>query len=288
MFDNVVIGVDDYERGRDAVTLAQALMPGEGTVGLVHVEVLQREPSPEADTRPDAERQRFGLERLRRLRDEAQIVGDVSRIRAPTVRRGLHDFAASRGADMMVIGAGSPNPVEKMFLGDEAREVLDDAPCAVAVAPRGYVARAHALRTIGVAYDGSAESEEALAVARTLAAERQAALSAFQAVHAPVYARDIWDVEGELDERIEHARQRMAALGDVEPHAALADDTVDPLREFARSVDLLVLGAHKYREPEHLMPLGRSTAQRLADDPPAPVLVLASSNPGARDITQSE
>ena len=276
MFDNVVIGVDDYERGLDTITLAQALMRGYGVVSLVHVEVLQREPSPEADTRPDDERQRFGLERLRRLRDEAQIAATMSRIRAPTVRRGLHDFAAARGADMMVIGAGSPNPVEQMFLGDEAREVLDDAPCAVAVAPRGYAARAHTLRTIGVAYDGSVESEEALAVARTLAAERQVALSTFEAVHAPAYARDIWDVEGEIDERLEHARQRMAALGDVEPHAALTDDTVAALREFGGSVDLLVLGAHKRRRPDSGLPLDRSKAQRLADRPPAPLLVLST------------
>lgn len=277
MFDNVVIGVDDYERGRDTITLAQALMQGHGTVTLVHVEVRQREPSPEADTRPDDERQRFGLERLRRLRDEAQIAANVARIQAPTVRRGLHDFAAGRGADMMVIGAGSPNPVEQMFLGDEAREVLDDAPCAVAVAPRGYTARAHTLRTIGVAYDGSVESEEALAVARALAAKPHAALSAFEAVHAPVYARDVWDVEGELDERCEHARQRMAALGDVEPHAAIADDTVAALRGFGGSVDLLVLGAHKHRRPDSAPPLDRSKAQRLADDPPAPLLVLSTS-----------
>jgi hypothetical protein len=46
-----------------------------------------------------------------------------------------------------------------MFLGDEARAVLDDAPCSVAVTPHGYAARPHDLSKIGVAYDGSPESE---------------------------------------------------------------------------------------------------------------------------------
>jgi len=92
---------------------------------------------------------------------------------------------------VIVIGSGSPNPVEQIVLGDEAREVLDGAPCAVAVASRGYAARAHGLRTIGVAYDGSAESEKALATARTIAAEHHAALSAFESLHPPAYAHDI-------------------------------------------------------------------------------------------------
>lgn len=274
MFDNVVVAIDEYERGRDALELAEELGSDGGEMTLVYVEVLQEQPSPEADTRPDDERQQSGLGRLRKLRDETHSVAEVSRIQAPSVRRGLHEFAAGRAADLIVIGAGSRSPVTRMVLGDEARAVLDDAPCAVAVAPHGYAARPHDLSKIGVAYDGSPESEQALALARRIANEHDSTLSAFKAVHAPAYARDIWDVEGEVDERIEEASQRIAALGGVEPHAALADDTVKGLRDYEASVDLLVLGSHSYSPPEHLVP--RSKSQRLADEPARPLLVLAS------------
>jgi nucleotide-binding universal stress UspA family protein len=49
----------------------------------------------------------------------------------------------------------------------------------------GYAARARALDTIGVAYDGSPQSERALTVASELAREREAELSAFKAVPSP-------------------------------------------------------------------------------------------------------
>ena len=73
MVDRVVIGIGGYEAGRDAIALAKALLSSDAEVTLVSVEVLQSKPAPGADTRADEEAQRFGLERLGRLRDEGQI-----------------------------------------------------------------------------------------------------------------------------------------------------------------------------------------------------------------------
>ena len=272
MVDRVVIGIGGYEAGRDAIALAKALLSSDAEVTLVSVEVLQSKPAPGADTRADEEAQRFGLERLGRLRDEGQIAAEISRIEAPSVRRGLHELAASQDADLLVIGAGRHDPVAHMFLGDEAREVLEDPPCPVAVAPAGYADRTSQIRKIGVAYDGSMESDRALALARKLTAGHRACLSAFEAVRAPVYARDVWNVEVEIDTDVEKARQRIAALGDVEAHAELVDDAVEGLKEYGASIDLLVLGAHKFRPADRLVE--RSKSQRLADEPPCPLLVL--------------
>ena len=284
MFHNVLVGVGDYEGGRDALELATTLMSSDGRITLVFVEVLQSKPAPEADTRSDAERQRFGLERLERLRDEAQVHAEVERIQAPSVRRGLHELALARAADLIVIGASRRNQVARSLLGDEVRELLDDPPCTVAVAPVGYSGGSAPIRKIGVAYDRSAESERALALARELAAERHATLSAFQAVPAPVYAHDIWNVEGEIDDDVDRARQRIAALGGVEPQAEFSDNEAEGLRRFAAAVDLLVLGAHRYRRPDHL--LQHTKTQRVADDPPSPLLVLSSSAPDAGSAPQ--
>ena len=145
------------------------------------------------------------------------------------------------------------------------------------------------MRRIGVAGDGSQESEQALALGGMIVAERRANPWAFEAVPAPVYARDIWNVEGKIDEDVKEARLPIAGLGDVEPQAEFADDAVERLRRFGASVDLLVLGSHKYRPPDRL--LNRSKSQRLADDPSSPLLVLSpagrvGSDGAGDDITQ--
>jgi nucleotide-binding universal stress UspA family protein len=275
MFDEVVAGVDDHEGARDVLELANALMSDDGHATLVYVEVLQSKPAPEADARTDAERQRFGVERLTRLRDGAKIDADVARVQAPSVRRGLHEFAVSRAADLLVIGASRRNKVAHVLLGDEVREVLDAPPCAVAVAPISYATSSAGMRRIGVAYDGSEASERALGLARKLATTRHASLSAFEAVPPPVYVGEYRNLEKDAEEEIEQARQSVAALGDLEPRAEYADDPVEALRRFGASVDLLVLGSHRYRGPDRVV--NRSTVQRLVDGPPSPLLVDAST-----------
>jgi nucleotide-binding universal stress UspA family protein len=274
MFENVVAGIGDYEAGRDAVELAKALVSRDGRIALVHVEGEQSDPAPDSGAGPDRERQRFGLQRLRRLRDEAQVPAEVARIQAPSIRRGLHTFAVREAADLIVVGASRRNEVARMVLGDDVGEVLDDPPCAVAVAPAGYSARSTQMRNVGVAYDASIASEQALAVARNLAAERHATLSAFEAVPPPVYVGDEVNVEREAEEELEQTRQRIVRLGDVEPYADYADDAVEGLRRYGASVDLLVVGSHRHRAPDR--GLHRRTSQRLAARPPSPLLVVCN------------
>jgi nucleotide-binding universal stress UspA family protein len=151
--------------------------------------------------------------------------------------------------------------------------VLEDAPCTVAVAPAGYSTRPPVWREIGVAYDGTPGSEQALAVARGLARERAAKLSAFTAVPVPLRVHDAWNAQRELDEEAENARRRIAELDDVEGRAG-SGDAAEELARYAASVDLLVIGSHKYRPIDRLM--SGSTAQRVADGATSPLLVLAA------------
>jgi osmotically-inducible protein OsmY/nucleotide-binding universal stress UspA family protein len=273
MFENVIVGVGGYQAGRDALELANALLAREGRATLVYVELLQSEGDADSGIGSDAERQRFGLERLRRLRDEAGVSAEIARVQAHSVRRGLYDVACDSAADLIVIGASEEPRPARGLPGSAVHELLEDPPCPVAVAPRGYSAHAGALQRIGVAYDETPESDQALAVARKLAAQSHASLSAYEAIGRPVYARDIWNVEGEIDQDVRAAAQRIAALGDVAAFADVADDAVEGLRRYGANVDLLVLGPHKPHPPDRLMQ--HSTAQRLADNPPAPLLVLA-------------
>ena len=77
-------------------------------------------------------------------------------------------------------------------MGDDTRAALNGAPCAVAIASRGYQChRPHHLETLGVGYDGSPESSLALGAARELAAEYESTILALHVV-------SLEDVRGEV------------------------------------------------------------------------------------------
>ena len=273
MFDNVVVGVDDSDAGRDALELAKRLVFFDGNLLLVFVEVVMPAPSPDTDPQWQAADRRRALERLASLRDEAQVDAQLLTVQAGSVASGLHE-AVRRHGDLLVIGASRRDDFERVFVGDDTREVLDNAPSAVAVAPRGYAARPPGLDTIGVAYNGSPASEEALAVASELAREHNAELSAFEAVPEPIYVHDPRSGRWELEERLAKAYKRLDELGDVKPRVA-SGDAAQALARYAASVDLLVLGSHEHRPIDRFT--GGSTSQRLADNAPCPLLVLSAA-----------
>lgn len=279
MFDSVVVGVGDYQAGRAALGLAKQLVSADGSLMLVYVQVLMLAPPTVADPVSEpvwrvAERH-SALRRLASLRDEARVDAQLLAVQAGSVAAGLHG-AVRRHGDLLAIGASRRDEHERVFVGDDTREVLEDSPSPVAVAPAGYGMRPPALKKIGVAYNGSPGSEDALALARTLAQKHHAELSAFEAVPEPTYVRHPQNTEGELEEHVAKARERIAELGDVEAHAA-SGDAAQELARFAATVDLLVLGPHKHRASDWFR--AGSTSQRLADAAPCPLLVLS---PGDR------
>ena len=129
------------------------------------------------------------------------------------------------------------------------------------------------MREIGVGYDGSPESEHALGLARNLALELGAELSAFEAITLPSTALSTGPLP--FDEMVTtlvtEARDRIAAFGDVEPHAAYGHPA-EELAVYSASLDLLVTGSRGYG------PIGRlihgSTSQELARRARCPLLVL--------------
>jgi nucleotide-binding universal stress UspA family protein len=153
---------------------------------LVFVEVVRRAPGPDTDPRWQLDERRRALQRLASVRADANADAQLLTVQAGSVARGLHE-AVRRHGDLLVIGASRRADFERTFVGDYTRQALQEAPSAVAVAPTGYATRLPSLDTIGVGYDGSPASEQALTVASTLARERGAELSAFEAVADPMY-----------------------------------------------------------------------------------------------------
>ena len=274
MFERVIVGVRDDEAGRDAIALAEQLVARDGRLALAHVLVVTSRPAPDSGAAVRAVESRQATERLTALGRELGVDAAFECVEARSVSQGLHELASGRQADLLVVGASRRDELLTLYIGDDTREVLEGAPCAVAVAPVGYSARSAAMRRIGVAYDGSVASRRALSLGRKLATEWGAQLSACEVVPDTIYARDPWNVDGEIDERVDEARRRLSDLGGLEPEAS-SGDPVEELFRYAQTVDLLVMGSHRHSPIQRFME--ESTAQQLADGVPCPLLTSAAA-----------
>ena len=286
MFRHIIVGIDAETRGVDALALARTLAGGGSSLTLAHVHAGFPVAAKGAAGEFEAIERERALQMLAEVDADGALGASLRTTGATTIGHGLHRLAELERADLLVVGSTRHGPAGRVLLGDATREALAGAPCAVAIAPVGYAADPSPIHTIGVAYDGSEQSANALAVARRLAAETGAKLSGFQAVLVPSYSLaggyvppDTWSQEW-----VDEARRRIEDLGGIEGHAAFGD----PARELARfsgSVDLLVAGARDYG------PLGRlfhgSTTRRLAGRSQAPLLVL-TRGARARDAAGTE
>jgi nucleotide-binding universal stress UspA family protein len=272
MFANVLVGVgraDDL----DAVALAHRLVSRDGKLTLAHVfSGDTRLWRASGDEYRDAERAR-ALELLEKARAGGGVDAELRSEESASPARGLHELAEALSVDLLVVGSSRRGRWGRVLLGDDALASLDGAPCAVAVAPAGYAHEPVAIREIGVAYNGSGESEHALAVARQIAAEQGARVSAFEVVSLPAYTfvGGPTPVDDTPTELVDDARARIAALGGVDAHAAYGN-VGEELALYSASLDLLVVGSRNYG------PVGRlvhgSTSRVMARRARCPLLVL--------------
>jgi nucleotide-binding universal stress UspA family protein len=193
--------------------------------------------------------------------------GELTAIDASSAR-GLHAMAERHHADLIVVG------------GDVAADTVHAAPCAVAVAPRGYGLRDAVLGRIGVGCDGGAESLGALALARRIAHEAGGALRAYTVVSPPL---PMWPATADEPVRPEvdaaarrRGRARLgAALAQIGEHEVGYPIVGSPATELIRRsghLDLLVVGSRSHGPLRRLI-LG-STSRRLVHEAACPVLVL--------------
>src|ERR1035437_4130872 len=253
MFAKVIVGIDGLSGGRDALALARELAGDASEIGLAHVFIESLLPARGSPGVFQAGEREHSRELLEAARSESGLDAKLHLVASYFVGRGLHELAERLGADL--------------------RAALNAAPCAVAIAPSGYAERASILAEIGVGYDGSPESQHALTVARGLAAQHGARVSAFQAVSLPppAFADARHPSQQTLEAEVEKARERLAALGDVEPHAAYGDPA-EELALYGASVDLLIVGSRGYGPLDRM--IHGSTSQRLAHSARCPLLVL--------------
>jgi nucleotide-binding universal stress UspA family protein len=272
MYRNVIVGVDGHPGGRDAVALARVLAGRGARLTLAHVppaelllvEAYRLAAAEESDSSRllAAERGATGV--------DAEIVS----VPAHSVGRGLHEIAAARGADLLVVGSCRHGFLGRVLLGNDTQGAVGGSACAVAVAPVGYAHAVDAIKVIGVGYDESAQGRAALAVGRRLAVAHDLTLRALRVVAIPTapyagLAGASWGAA--LADDLAEAQQRMRALDGVEGEAVLGL-AGEELAAFSEGVDLLVIGSRGYG-PLHRLMLG-STAQNLVASARCPLLVL--------------
>jgi nucleotide-binding universal stress UspA family protein len=285
VFTNVLVGVDRHLDDCDAVTLAKQLVAQDGRLTLVHVYHGDSRLWLASASEYEAIEQRRALELLDEARARARVSAQLRYVESSRTGRGLHELADALGADLLVVGSSRTGLLGRALLGDDTRDALNGAPCPVAIAPSAYAEKPVAIRAIGVAYNGSAESEHAVSVARVLATEHGARLSACEAIALPVYAflGGPVPVDNAIEGLVEQAQERIAALGGIEPHAVYGN-VVDELTLYSASLDLLIVGSRGYG------PIGRlvhgSTSSQLAHTARCPLLVLtrAASEPDLQPV----
>lgn len=281
MFSTIVVGVDGHEGGRDALAIAQHIGDVAGG-SLVAVHVYPYEPFPMRGLRPDVEAL---------ARDEAHellgtqlaTTGVAAQVRATaqtSPARGIHRIAEGLDADLIVVGSAHRGPVGRVVAGDTVRGVLQGASCPVMVVRHAENGASPAGRIVGVGYDGSPESQAALAWAGRLAEAIGGTVRVLCAAEPPQgFSPSIsyginWVALA--PERREHAErlaaEAVAELGDRATAETVVGVAHDELVRFSNDVDLLVLGSRGYGPVRRTL-LG-STSDRIVHAAACPVVVL--------------
>ncbi|HET9074841.1 MAG TPA: universal stress protein [Solirubrobacteraceae bacterium] len=162
------------------------------------------------------------------------------------------------------------------LLGGSAATLV---PTRVLVAPHGYAdSRPRHLERIGVAYDGSTESNLALAEARRFAEASGARVIVRDVIKAPQFGEGAWSAEILAMHRAlgERVRRALGPQISLEVSVALGPTRLE-LVAFSDSVDLLICGA------QHLglgpgSELG-AVAEDLARRCTSPVLIVSRPDP---------
>lgn len=161
---------------------------------------------------------------------------------------GLKEIADAEEADLIVIGSTHRAPRGRVCPSGVGEQVLEGAPSAVAVAPRGYADDDASIREIAVGYDGSRASAVALRRAVALAERCGASLLVLGAVEVSLGLAGYETRQSMEQQRAEMEHHLQRALESMPPglaararllHGAPAPSLIDAARE----ADLLVLGS---------------------------------------------
>lgn len=258
----VLIGYDDTSYGRDTLTLGLGIAERRHDAATV------------ATVFPDDER---GLmvavndsEWVRKVRAVAERKLDTAKqivansgsvdvnyevVGPASASRALHEYAERTHPAVLVLGSSERAAVGRISLGSTVERLLPGAPCPVAVAPRGYSRSNEPIANIAVAYDESAEADQALELALKIAQRDSLSLRivSVSASPDPALQRRVEEKAKALTEKV------VKASGEV----IVDKDVVDTLARLpGEQPDLLVCGSRGYGAVRQVL-LGSVSAQLI-------------------------
>jgi nucleotide-binding universal stress UspA family protein len=282
MTQRIITGYVDSPGGRDALALAEVLAGIDSDHELRVTSVYAYNP-PEEPGEPSGwrkvlrDRADAELAPVReRLGDRPDVTIEPSCGLSPS--DGLHRLADATHATVAVVGVSHIHGMRRVRAGSVTEQTIVGSPCAVAIAPSGYAEQAAPPKTIAVAFNGSGESERALAVAAEIARRAEAGLRVIGVVEPAA----VWygayggsDVAGDLAKIVEDdltaAAERVEGVERIDVRV-LTGEAVRAINEASADADLLVLGSRGYGPVRRVL-LG-SVSAKLVRDPVCPLLVL--------------
>jgi len=272
----ILVGFDGSDGSRDALRLGNAFAELEGAK-LIVAAVFSFDPLPvqAKTTFAEAEAEYF-KQRFSETEGQLGHGFDSRPVSWVSPAKALNDIAEDEQIDLIVIGSTHRGSVGRVLPGSVGERLLHGAPCAVAVAPRGFAQGQHVgIGLIGVAYDGTEEAKLALDEAKRLAQELDCRLRLITAVpsQTPVLLRVLYMevLRDHFRKVLDEATLTLGETDDVE--AVLEDgDPAAVLAKHGAELDLLVIGSRGYGPLRRTL-LGGVSAEVMRTAP-CPVLVV--------------
>ena len=269
----ILVGYDGSDESRDALALAKLVArASDSWLLLAWIEPIGPLDLPYEtifESIQDRAEDALGLV-ARDLGDEGFDV--VTRIGlVGSAAQGIHELAEEEAAELIVVGSSHHGRIGRVVAGTVGTRLLHGSACPVAIAPRGFADRPMELNRLGVGYDGTPESELALAWAEKVASAAGAALELL--VVSDDHSTDLTDVGREKRRRAERTLAdgldrvtEIRARGSVKSGVAL-----EHLTRLSDRVDLLVVGSRGYGPLRRVL-LG-SVSAHLADHAQCPIVI---------------
>ena len=252
----IAVGVGDNPEAFDAMVLA-ATLARLTAAELMPVTVYPDLPAPVLRR---TGRGRTEAEALLRKLNAFMARGSRPVVEADcSVPHALARVVSREHPDLLVVGSSRHAPRGRVRIGRYTRQLLGEAKCSLAVAPRGLCSEGQMrLAVIGVGFDGTPEAEQAVRHAGSLARASRARLRVRAVVEdrlpyvgwTPVrpYVQGMWDevIAPEVESlRIAAQREASATGADFTLEAGFGDPPGE-LIALSEEVDLLVIGSRRW------------------------------------------
>ncbi len=258
----ILIGIDASTQSEDAIDFGRRL----ASASSARVIVVSALPYSDAPSRASS-----GAHHAR-LRDDAQQAARAMSDRLegiaaervqtkivanPSPAHALQALAENERAGIIVVGSPHAGRLGRVTPGTTGERLLHDAPCAVAVVPKDYGARAEEpIRRIGVAHDGSDEAPATVAAAIELARALDAELELVGVVTPESYGASptrrgtsSLTLRTEIERAVQNRLDTVVAglPSDITAGSVrLAGEPADQLAEHSAGLDVLLVGSRGF------------------------------------------